>query len=51
VPGAPRFSAYLDDWNLRDATPASEFEFKPPEGSRRISMVPKNAVAAAGGGR
>jgi hypothetical protein len=51
VPGAPRFSAYLDNWNLRDTSAATEFEFKPPEGSRRIYMVPKNPVASIGGGK
>jgi len=51
VPGAPRFSAYLDDWNLHDTTASSEFEFKAPEGSRRIAMLPRSAMAAAGGGK
>jgi hypothetical protein len=50
-PGAPRYTAYLDDWNLNDATPAAEFEFRPPEGARRVALLPRAQETTEGGTR
>jgi len=50
-PGEPRFCAFLDDWNLKDTTAASEFEFKAPAGSRRITMLQREKADAEGGTR
>jgi hypothetical protein len=50
-PGTPRYTAYLSEWNLHDKTPATEFEFRAPEGSRRISMLERAPVAEEGGDR
>jgi hypothetical protein len=50
-PGDPRYTAFLDDWNLDDKTPDSEFDFKPPEGSRKIAMLERKQSDADGGDR
>jgi hypothetical protein len=38
-PGQPQFWANLANWNTSPQLPAGTFEFKPPEGSRRIDFA------------
>ena len=46
-PGAPRFTAFLDDWKVDVAVSAEDFAFVPPEGSQEIEIKGKAAGAGA----
>jgi hypothetical protein len=46
LPGSPRYSVTMLDWNTDPDTPAGLFEFKPPEGAEEIDVASEMAMEA-----
>lgn len=40
MPGYPQFVAFLDNWDLNPQIPDSTFSLKPPDGCKRVDLVP-----------
>src|SRR5262249_48967490 len=47
APGAPRFTATLEGWDLSPSIADDTFTFKAPEGARKIEFVPAASSAAS----
>ena len=40
VTGSPQYTARFRDWNTKPKVAASQFEFTPPKGAKRLNSIP-----------